>query len=205
MIRVDLSEYSEKHSVAKLIGAPAGYVGYDEGGVLTEAVRRNPYSVILFDEFEKAHEDFGDILLQILDDGRLTDNKGRTVNFKNCTIFLTSNAKDYKRQFKPEVLGRIDAILTYNSLDNKVHRQLVDKQIALLNERLSGKNLKVNVDESLVKELMDRGFDADFGARPLQSTFQKLVTRPLSRILLEGKLPQGTITATWKGQEVAFK
>jgi ATP-dependent Clp protease ATP-binding subunit ClpB len=110
-IKLDLSEYSEKHSVAKLIGAPAGYVGYEEGGVLTEAVRKKPYSIILFDEIEKAHEDFADILLQILDEGRLTDNKGRTINFKNTIIFLTTNSTDLERDFKPEVLGRIDCII----------------------------------------------------------------------------------------------
>lgn len=204
LIRIDLSEYSEKHSVAKLIGAPAGYVGYDEGGVLTEAVRRNPYAVILFDEFEKAHEDFGDILLQILDDGRLTDNRGRTINFKNTIIFLTSNAKDYKRQFKPEVLGRIDAILHYNALDKSVHTKLIQKQVDLLNQRLGGKNLTIKLDKTVTHELLNRGFDEDFGARPLQSVFQKLITRPLSKLLLEGKLPSGDVTASWANGEVRF-
>jgi ATP-dependent Clp protease ATP-binding subunit ClpB len=128
MIRIDLSEFSEKHSVAKLIGAPAGYVGYDDGGVLTEAVRRKPYSVILFDEVEKAHPDFSDILLQVLDDGRLTDNKGRTINFKNTVIFLTSNSKNPEMDFKPEVLGRLDAVLNYNALDKSVMSELVENK-----------------------------------------------------------------------------
>jgi len=205
MIRIDLSEYSEKHSVAKLIGAPAGYVGYDEGGILTEAIRRNNYAVILFDEIEKAHEDFADILLQILDDGRLTDNKGRTINFKNTIIFLTSNAKDYKNQFKPEVLGRLDAILHYQSLGQEIHHKLIDKQLALLNQRLSSKKLTMTLDESLVKVLMESGFDETFGARPLQSVFQKLVIRPLSRMLLSGELPEGDLVAAWDGSQVTIK
>jgi ATP-dependent Clp protease ATP-binding subunit ClpB len=124
LIRLDMSEYSESHSVAKLIGAPAGYIGYDDGGTLTEAVRRQPYSVILFDEIEKAHYNFSDILLQILDDGRLTDNKGRIINFKNTIIILTTNAVNIEQSFKPEVLGRLDAILVYNQLDRSVMKIL---------------------------------------------------------------------------------
>lgn len=204
MIRIDLSEYSEKHSVAKLIGAPAGYVGYDEGGILTEAVRRNSYAVILFDEVEKAHEDFADILLQILDDGRLTDNKGRTINFKNTIIFLTSNSKDYRRDFKPEVLGRLDAILDYKALGTETHKKLIDKQLAMLNERLVTKKLKIELTPEVEKELLLRGFDEAFGARPLQAAFQKMVARPLSHLLLAGKLPEGTIKAKWDGQQVTF-
>ncbi|MEK6624501.1 MAG: AAA family ATPase [Bdellovibrionota bacterium] len=204
MIRIDLSEYSEKHSVAKLIGAPAGYVGYEEGGILTEAVRRNNYAVILFDEMEKAHEDFADILLQILDDGRLTDNRGRTINFKNTIIFITSNTKDYRHQFKPEVLGRLDAILHYNALTGDIHKELVNKQVERLNERLSSKKLVVELDERLIRELMERGFDATYGARPLQATFQKLVTRPLSVMLLSGNLPEGKIRASFDGQSATF-
>lgn len=204
MIRLDMSEYSEKHSVAKLIGAPAGYVGYDEGGVLTEAVRRNPYAVILFDEIEKAHPDFADVLLQILDDGHLTDNKGRTVNFKHTSLFLTSNAKDYKAHFKPEVLGRLDAILHYNSLSKEISDKLVDKQINLLNERLSDKKVTIKIDQSLRDTLIDRGFDDDYGARPLQGLFQRLVIRPLSKNLLDGSLKPGAHQAKFLDGQVEF-
>lgn len=204
LIRIDLSEFSEKHSVAKLIGAPAGYVGYDDGGVLTEAVRRNPYSVILFDEFEKAHEDFGDILLQILDDGRLTDNKGRTINFKNTIVLLTSNAKDYRNQFKPEVLGRLDCVLHFKHLGKEVHKSLIQRQVDILNQRLESKDLKITLDEKLLSELMERGFDEQYGARPLQSVFQKMVIVPLSKKLLAGQLPQGQILGQYRDNEVSF-
>jgi ATP-dependent Clp protease ATP-binding subunit ClpB len=197
LLRFDLSEFSEKHSVSKLIGAPAGYVGYDEGGVLTEAVRRRPYSVILFDEIEKAHHDFSDILLQILDDGRLTDNKGRTIDFKNTIILLTTNSKNIEADFKPEVLGRLDSVLTYNSLDKKIMKNLIDKQVMLLNERLKSKELVVSLDESVYKELETRGFDPRYGARPLQSVFNQFITRPLSKELLSDKLPTGQLKATW--------
>ncbi len=204
IIRIDLSEYSEKHSVAKLIGAPAGYVGYDEGGILTEAVRRKPYSVILFDEIEKAHPDFADILLQILDDGRLTDNKGRTINFKNTIIMITSNAKDYESAFKPEVLGRLDAVLHYNALDEKIMKQLVDKQVKLLNERLKSKKLKVKLAKSAYETLEKQGYDAHYGARPLQSTFMRLITRPLSKKVLSDELGEGEVEAKWNGSEMVF-
>lgn len=187
LIRFDLSEFSEKHSVAKLIGAPAGYVGYEEGGVLTEAVRTHPYAIILFDEVEKAHRDFSDLLLQILDDGRLTDNKGRTINFKNTIIMLTTNSKNIESDFKPEVLGRLDAILEYKELDESIMSSLIDKELLALNERLKSLKTKVELDSSVVKELSVRGYDPKFGARPLNSVFNKLVTRPLSQKVLEGK------------------
>lgn len=202
IVRFDLSEFSEKHSVAKLIGAPAGYVGYEEGGVLTEAVRRKPYSVVLFDEIEKAHPDFADILLQILDDGRLTDNKGRTVNFKNTIIMMTSNSKNPKEDFKPEVLGRIDAVLTYNGLDKRIMRQLVDKQLRLLNERLKSKKVVLRLDKKAYETLEDQGFDFQYGARPLNGVFQRLVTRPLSKKILEGNLQGGELLMTWNGHEM---
>lgn len=199
LLRFDLSEFSEKHSVSKLIGAPAGYVGYEEGGVLTEAVRRRPYSVILFDEIEKAHHDFSDILLQILDDGRLTDNKGRTIDFKNTIIILTTNSKNLEHDFKPEVLGRLDSVLSYNSLDKSIMRSLIDKQVKLLNERLKAKDLEVKLDEKTYEELATRGFDNRYGARPLQSVFNGLVTRPLSKKLLSGNLPTGPLNCHWTG------
>lgn len=205
IVRFDLSEYSEKHSVAKLIGAPAGYVGYEEGGVLTEAVRRKPYSVVLFDEVEKAHPDFADILLQILDDGRLTDNKGRTINFKNTIVMMTSNSKNIKEDFKPEVLGRIDAVLHYHGLDKRIMKQLVDKQVKLLNERLKSKKVVLRLAENAYETLADQGFDFQYGARPLNSVFQKLVTRPLSKKILEGNLPEGEILMSWNGHEMELQ
>lgn len=197
LIRFDLSEFSEKHSVAKLIGAPAGYVGYEEGGVLTEAIRRKPYAVILFDEVEKAHRDFSDILLQILDDGRLTDNKGRTIDFKNTIILITTNSKDLEGDFKPEVLGRLDSILTYNPLDKSIMNSLIDKQINLLNERLESKELSIKLEPKIYEELATRGYDPRFGARPLQSVFSQIITRPLSKKILEGHLEKGQMRGIW--------
>jgi ATP-dependent Clp protease ATP-binding subunit ClpB len=197
IIRLDMSEYSEKHSVAKLIGAPAGYVGYDEGGILTEAVRLKPYSVILFDEIEKAHPDFSDILLQILDDGRLTDNKGRTIDFKNTIIFMTTNSKNLEMDFKPEVLGRMDAILDYKALDPSVMKDLVAKQLKALNDRLQSKKIELDLSEDLVKVLSERGYDENYGARPLANAFNQMVIRPLSRQLLQGDLKEGHLMADW--------
>ncbi len=197
LIRLDLSEYSEKHSVAKLIGAPAGYVGYEEGGVLTEAIRRKPYAVLLFDEVEKAHRDFSDVLLQILDDGRLTDNKGRTIDFKNTIILMTTNSKNISEDFKPEVLGRLDSILTFKALDPSIMKDLIDKQLKLLNDRLLGKNLKIELDEECYIEIAKRGYDPRFGARPLQSVFSQIVSRPLSRKILQGNLSSGTLRGHW--------
>jgi ATP-dependent Clp protease ATP-binding subunit ClpB len=202
IVRFDLSEFSEKHSVAKLIGAPAGYVGYEEGGVLTEAIRRKPYSVVLFDEIEKAHPDFSDILLQILDDGRLTDNKGRTINFKNTIIMMTSNTKNPNADFKPEVLGRLDAILNFHSIDKSVMKQLIDKQVKFLNERLKSKKVHLKLDHKAYETLEVQGFDSQFGARPLNGIFQKLVTRPLSKKILSGELTEGEIQMSWNGNEM---
>lgn len=198
LVRFDLSEFSEKHSVSKLIGAPAGYVGYEEGGVLTEAIRRKPYSVILFDEVEKAHKDFSDILLQILDDGRLTDNKGRTIDFKNTIILITTNSQNIDQDFKPEVLGRLDAILAYHALDNSIMANLIDKQIQMLNSRLESKELSIQLDPKVYEELAKRGYDPRFGARPLQSVFSQIVTRPLSKKVLEGHLEKGHMKGVWK-------
>ncbi len=207
IIRMDMSEFSEKHSVSKLIGAPAGYVGYEEGGILTEAVRLKPYSVLLFDEIEKAHPDFSDILLQILDDGRLTDNKGRTIDFKNTIIFLTTNSKNLEMDFKPEVLGRIDAILDFKALDSSVMKDLVAKQLAALNERLASKKIELGLGEELVRVLSDKGYDEKYGARPLANIFNQMIIRPLSRKLLQGELKEGNLKASWKADKglVTFK
>lgn len=197
LVRFDLSEFSEKHSVSKLIGAPAGYVGYDEGGVLTEAIRRKPYAVILFDEVEKAHHDFSDILLQILDDGRLTDNKGRTIDFRNTIILITTNSQNIEADFKPEVLGRLDSLLTYKSLDQSIMRNLIDRQVMMLNHRLEIKNLQIKLDAKSYEEIAKRGYDPRFGARPLQSVFGQIITRPLSKKLLTGQLQSGILEACW--------
>lgn len=191
LIRLDMSEYSEKHSVAKLIGAPAGYVGYEEGGILTEAVRLQPYAVILFDEIEKAHKDFADILLQVLDDGRLTDNKGRTIDFKNTIILLTTNSKDIEADFRPEVIGRLDSILTYNSLNENIMHKLIMRECELLNMKLAGKNIKIELDDRVISSLAHKGYDARYGARPMKNLFNKLIIRPLSKKILQGDLVKG--------------
>ncbi|MCW7482377.1 ATP-dependent Clp protease ATP-binding subunit [Leptospira kanakyensis] len=204
LVRLDLSEYSEKHSVAKLIGAPAGYVGYDEGGILTEAIRRKPYSVVLFDEVEKAHPDFSDILLQILDDGRLTDNKGRTINFKNTIVILTTNSKNIEGDFKPEVLGRLDAVLTYHSLDSSIMEKLIEKQLRQLNERLKVKGIVIELSESTEHILREQGFDPKFGARPLASVFNRVVNRPLAKEILAGRMLEGKYRADWNGELLQF-
>lgn len=188
IVRLDMSEFSEKHSVAKLIGSPAGYVGYDDGGVLTEAVRRKPYCVVLFDEIEKAHSDFSDILLQILDDGRLSDNKGRTINFKNTIILLTTNSKNIEMDFKPEVIGRLDSVLTYNPLKKDVMKDLVLKQIRLLQARLKNQKYSINFSNEVVSHLANLGYDERYGARPLASIFSKLIIRPLSKFVLGSNL-----------------
>lgn len=201
LIRLDMSEFSEKHSVAKLIGSPAGYVGYDDGGVLTEAVRIHPYSVILFDEIEKAHHDFADILLQMLDDARLTDNKGRTISFKNCVIMMTTNSTNIEFDFRPEVLGRIDAILTYKSIDKKMMKSLIQKELADLNEKLKTKKASVELDEACVHYLSEHGYNESYGARPLRSLFNKVVARPLAKLILQGDFREGKICFTIKDGE----
>ncbi|MGE0173599.1 MAG: ATP-dependent Clp protease ATP-binding subunit [Oligoflexales bacterium] len=201
MVRLDLSEYSEKHSVAKLIGAPAGYVGYDEGGILTEAVRRKPYSLILFDEVEKAHPDFSDILLQILDDGRLTDNKGRVINFKNTIVLLTTNSKNIHQDFKPEVLGRLDGVLHYKPIDKSIMAKLVERQLEETNERLKAKKIHITLTDAALRSLCEQGYDPNFGARPLRSVFNKLINRKVSHEILSGKLSQGEHTISVKNGE----
>jgi ATP-dependent Clp protease ATP-binding subunit ClpB len=198
LVRLDMSEYSEKHSVAKLIGSPAGYVGYDDGGVLTEAIRQRPFSVILFDEVEKAHRDFSDILLQILDDGRLTDNKGRVIDFKNTIVLLTSNSKAPEVDFKPEVLGRLDAQLFYRTLPIEIMDRLIDKELNALNSRLEAKNIKIQLSSHFYKTLAERGYSETYGARPLSTTFQKFVIRPLSSMILNGECRPGEFELDYK-------
>lgn len=192
LIRIDLSEYSERHSVAKLIGAPPGYVGYDKGGILTEAVRHNPYSVILFDEIEKAHPDFSDILLQILDDGRLTDTHGRTVDFKNTVVFATSNLPTHEGYLKTELIGRLDGVLYFKHLDQNTIEAILDRELALLNDKLSGKEISLALDEKLREKIKVSGFDEKYGARPMKNAFNRLVIKPFSKILLADPVLKGS-------------
>ena len=210
LIRIDMSEFMEKHSVARLIGAPPGYVGYDEGGYLTEAVRRKPYSVILFDEIEKAHPDVFNVLLQVLDDGRLTDGQGRTVDFKNTVLIMTSNigspliqsmagrpyeeVKDavfgeLKNHFRPEFLNRIDEIVVFHGLDAKQIGEIARIQLRTLTNRLGKMDLSLKVSDQAVDELAKVGFDPVFGARPLKRAIQQRIENPLSKLILEGKFP----------------
>lgn len=215
LVRIDMSEFMEKHSVSKLIGAPPGYVGYDEGGYLTEIVRRKPYSVILLDEIEKAHPDVFNILLQVLDDGRLTDGQGRTVDFKNTVIAMTSNigsqliqkmaGSDYldikeavwdelKNHFRPEFLNRIDETVVFHSLDAKHIARIADIQLKVLSQRLARMDLTMEVSVGALEELAKVGFDPIFGARPLKRAIQQRIENPLSKMLLEGKfVPHETI------------
>jgi ATP-dependent Clp protease ATP-binding subunit ClpB len=218
MIRIDMSEYMEKHTVARLIGAPPGYVGYEEGGQLSEAVRRRPYSVVLFDEIEKAHHDVFNVLLQVLDDGRLTDGQGRTVDFKNTIVIMTSNlgsaviqeyfldghtdktshqvmeAKvmaELKRHFRPEFLNRVDDTIIFQSLDEEELARIVEIQIAKLEQRLAQQNLTLEMDAAAKKLLAKEGYDPQFGARPLKRAVQDLLLNPLSMRLLDGEFKSG--------------
>ena len=212
MIRIDMSEYMEKHSVARLIGAPPGYVGYDEGGMLTEAVRRRPYSVILLDEIEKAHPDVFNVLLQVLDDGRMTDGKGRTVDFKNTILIMTSNLGSHiimemaqtdpetmrrqvddllHRQFKPEFLNRIDEIITFHGLTRDNLAQIVDIQIKRMTRRLAEHKYKVTLTKEAKQFLVETGYDPAFGARPLKRAIQRYIEDPLALEILEGHFAEG--------------
>ena len=212
MVRVDMSEYMEKHSVARLIGAPPGYVGYDEGGYLTEAVRRHPYSVVLFDEIEKAHPDVFNVLLQILDDGRMTDGKGRTVDFKNTVLIMTSNVGTQwiqelgdtnspemekrvmdalRSTFKPEFLNRIDEIVIFNSLGLEEIKKIVEIQMGLLAKRLESSKITLKLTDKAKEFLANSGFDPVYGARPLKRTIQHLVQDPLAMKILDGSVKEG--------------
>ena len=190
MTRIDMSEYQEKHTVSRLIGAPPGYVGYDEGGQLTEAVRRKPYQVLLFDEIEKAHPDVFNILLQVLDDGRLTDNKGRTANFKNTIIIMTSNAtrEQLRMTMRPEFLNRIDEIITFQPLTREQIADVVRLQIRRVQEMLESQGFRLEVTPQAVDYLAQEGYDPDFGARPVKRAIQQLVLNELSKKLLAGEV-----------------
>jgi len=190
LTRIDMSEYQEKHSVSRLVGAPPGYVGYDEGGQLTEAIRRKPYSVILFDEIEKAHPDVFNILLQVLDDGRLTDNKGRTVNFKNTLIIMTSNSTREQLSIimRPEFLNRIDEIVTFQSLNEKEIRQIVGLQIISVQKMLEGNGVHLELSDAAISYLAEVGFDPEFGARPVKRAIQQHLLNELSKEILSGSI-----------------
>jgi ATP-dependent Clp protease ATP-binding subunit ClpB len=220
-----MSEYQEKHTVARLIGAPPGYVGYDEGGQLTEAVRRRPYSVVLFDEIEKAHPDVFNVLLQILDDGRLTDSKGRTVDFKNTVLIMTSNLgsreiqssalvdtpiKDMitdvlRAHFKPEFLNRIDDIVIFGQLAKSEIEKIIEVQLEKLRRNLAERGIEIVLEDSAKVLLADEGYDPTFGARPLKRAIQTLIQNPLAIKLLNGEIRSGqTIHVAADGAQLKF-
>jgi ATP-dependent Clp protease ATP-binding subunit ClpB len=226
MVRIDMSEFMEKHSVSRLIGAPPGYVGYDEGGYLTEAVRRKPYSVLLLDEVEKAHPDVFNVLLQVLDDGRLTDGQGRTVDFKNCVIVMTSNLgssiimqmagqpaddikeavwTEVKQHFRPEFLNRIDETVVFHALDEKHIQRIAKIQLRQLELRLEKMDMKLDVSPQALAELAKVGFDPVFGARPLKRAIQQRIENPVAKLILQGRFgPKDVIPVTLQGTEFSF-
>ncbi len=193
MIRIDMSEYQEKHTVARLLGAPPGYVGFEEGGQLTEAVRRKPYSVVLFDEIEKAHPDVFNTLLQVLDDGRLTDGQGRTVNFKNTILIMTSNLPpgDLRTAFRPEFLNRIDEIIVFHSLDESHLKEIVEIQLAGLRRRLEERHMTLTLTDEARAHLVKSGYDPTYGARPLKRAIQKQIETRLGRMIIKGEVHDG--------------
>ena len=224
MIRIDMSEYMEKHSVAKLIGAPPGYVGYDEGGQLTEAVKRRPYSLILMDEIEKAHPDVFNILLQILDDGRLTDGKGKTINFANTIIIMTSNlgsqiileTNNYEeikaqidtllyRHFKPEFLNRIDDIITFRPLSKDLIQDIARLEIKKFSRLLIPAKISLEITDAAIKNLAEMGFNPSLGARPLRRVIQREIQDRLSSLILEGELPpESVVEVDFNGKTFEF-
>ncbi len=228
MIRIDMSEFMEKHSVSRLVGAPPGYVGYEEGGVLTEAVRRKPYSVVLFDEVEKAHPDVFNILLQVLDDGRLTDSKGRVVDFKNTVIVMTSNlgSQDVRElgdratreevrtvvmnavseHFRPEFINRIDELVVFHALEKDQIRGIADIQLNRLRQRLAERDMRLSVDDSAFDQLIEAGFDPLYGARPLKRAIQQRIENGLAQSILAGEFgPGDTIVVRGESGELVFE
>jgi ATP-dependent Clp protease ATP-binding subunit ClpB len=223
IVRLDMSEYQEPHTVARLVGAPPGYVGYEEGGQLTEAVRRRPYSVVLFDEIEKAHPDVFNTLLQVLDDGRLTDAQGRLVNFKNALIIMTSNigspliqelgagaAKDrvlaeLRRSFRPEFLNRVDDIVVFDSLGREELAKIVDLQVQALSKLVAQRGLTLDVTDAAKAELVELGYDPSYGARPLKRVIQQRIQNPLALELLAGHFGEGdTVRVDYRDGRFAF-
>ena len=193
--RIDMSEYQERHSVSRLVGAPPGYVGYDEGGQLTEAVRRKPYSVVLMDEIEKAHPDVFNILLQVLDDGRLTDNKGRTVDFKNTILIMTSNLKSdqLRAAMRPEFLNRIDEILTFDTLSKENIREIVRIQMEILRAKLDAENVRLSYTEAFEDLMVENGYDSEFGARPVKRLIQRELVNRLAKAILDGSITKDSV------------
>ncbi|UCC60368.1 MAG: AAA family ATPase, partial [Dehalococcoidia bacterium] len=227
MVRLDMSEYMERHTVSRLIGAPPGYVGYDEGGQLTESIRRKPYSVVLFDEIEKAHADVFNVLLQILDDGRLTDGHGRTVDFKNTVVIMTSNLGGHlfnelspggedeirdrivevlRAQFRPEFLNRVDEIIVFHSLAREHIERIVDLQLDKLGQRLADRHLNIEMTVAAKDTIVAEGFDPVYGARPLKRTIQRRVLDPLAISVLDGAFMDGdTIIVDAVDEEIVFR
>jgi ATP-dependent Clp protease ATP-binding subunit ClpC len=238
LIRIDMSEYMEKFAVSRLIGAPPGYVGYEEGGQLTEKVRRKPYSVVLLDEIEKAHPDVFNLLLQVLDDGQLTDSLGRKIDFKNSIIIMTSNigsrqlkefgqgvgfsttakvasATDHekgviesalKKAFAPEFLNRIDDVIMFNSLSKENINQIIDIELAQLYKRIEAMGYKIKLEESARDYIVEKGFDANFGARPLKRAIQKYVEDPLAEHIISANLQEGdSISLSYEGEEAGIQ
>jgi ATP-dependent Clp protease ATP-binding subunit ClpB len=231
MIRIDMSEYQEKHTVSRLIGAPPGYVGYEEAGQLTEAVRRRPYAVVLFDEIEKAHPEVLNVLLQLLDDGRLTDGKGRTVDFRNSVVIMTSNIGSHliadramrgdtdidagterqltdalRQHFKPEFLNRVDEIVFFHALSRDDIRKVIDIQIAALLKRLADRKITLTLSDAARDLLIEEGYDPIYGARPLKRVIQRRVLDPLALGVLQGQFVEGsTVTADAGPNGLTFK
>jgi ATP-dependent Clp protease ATP-binding subunit ClpB len=196
MVRLDMSEYQERHTVARLIGAPPGYIGYDEGGQLTEAVRRRPYTVVLLDEIEKAHSEVFDVLLQVLDDGRLTDGQGRTVDFRNAVLIMTSNirtAEAMREHFRPEFLNRIDEIVEFKALSREQLGEIVELQLQRLRGRLADRGLELELTDAAKQAIAEAGWDPAYGARPLKRSIQRLLENPLAVRLLEGDFEAGDV------------
>jgi ATP-dependent Clp protease ATP-binding subunit ClpB len=226
IVRIDMSEYMEKHTVARLIGAPPGYVGYDEGGQLTEAVRRRPYSVVLLDEVEKAHPDVFNVLLQVLDDGRLTDSKGRTVDFKNTVMIMTSNIgarrimdagsdrqkavdgvmEELRRTLRPEFLNRIDDVIVFDALTRDNMDLIFDIQLKRVRKLLDQRELDISVTDTARTALCDAGFDPTFGARPLKRAIQQYLLNPMSRAIVGGNYgPGDTVQVDLEGDDITFE
>jgi ATP-dependent Clp protease ATP-binding subunit ClpB len=227
LIRIDMSEFMEKHSVARLIGAPPGYVGYEEGGYLTEAVRRKPYSVVLLDEVEKAHPDVFNVLLQVLDDGRLTDGQGRTVDFRNTVIVMTSNLgsqhiqamagkpyeavkevvwEELKQHFRPEFLNRIDEVVVFHALQSQHIEKIAGIQINRLARRMEQQEMRLEVSDAALAELAREGFDPVFGARPLKRSIQQQLENPIAKLILEGKFgPKDVVPVDWREGKFVFE
>jgi ATP-dependent Clp protease ATP-binding subunit ClpB len=227
MVRLDMSEYQERHTVARMIGAPPGYIGYEEGGQLTEAVRRRPYAVVLFDEIEKAHQEVFNVLLQMLDDGRLTDGHGRTVSFKNTVVIMTSNVgsqwikeldgrneeemrrrvlEALNQEFRPEFLNRVDEIIIFHTLGMEQLVQIVDIQLRRLQALLDDRNVELELTATARQQLAEEGFDPVYGARPLKRVIQRRIQDPLALKMLQGEFRDGDkITADFRDGEFVFE